>query len=92
MKKIAIALITGLLMTTTIPAMAEMTKEEKDQCLLASKNCANQVDSLQQRMKKLNNEIKKGKKVYSAEELKKLEQKLKEADEILKTLEKPGGK
>jgi len=75
---------------TTIPVMAEMTKEEKDQCLLASKNCANQVDSLQQRIKKLNNEMKKGKNVYSAEELKKLEQKLKEADDILKALEKPG--
>ena len=62
----------------------------KDECLLASKNCMNEVDSIQQRMKKLNAEIKKGKKVYSAEELKKLEQKLKEADEILKSLEKPG--
>lgn len=90
MKKIALALIAGLIMASTIPAMAEMTKEEKDQCLLASKNCANQVDSLQQRIKKLNNEMKKGKNVYSAEELKKLEQKLKEADEILKALEKPG--
>ena len=90
MKKIAIALIAGLIMASTIPVMAEMTKEEKDQCLLASKNCANQVDSLQQRIKKLNNEIKKGEKVYSAEELKKLEQKLKEADDILKVLEKPG--
>ncbi len=90
MKKIALALIAGLIMASTIPAMAEMTKEEKDQCLLASKNCANQVDSLQQRIKKLNNEMKKGKNVYSAEELKKLEQKLKEADDILKALEKPG--
>jgi peptidoglycan hydrolase CwlO-like protein len=90
MKKIAISLIAGLLLTTAIPAMAEMTKEEKDQCLLASKNCANEVDSLQQRIRKLNKEIKKGTKVYSAEELKKLELKLKEADEILKNLEKPG--
>ena len=90
MKKIAIALIAGFMLTTAIPAMAEMTKDQKDECLLASKNCAGQVDSLQQRMKKLDKEIKKGKKVYSAEELKKLNQKLKEADEILKDLEKPG--
>jgi DNA-binding transcriptional regulator GbsR (MarR family) len=92
MKKIAIALIAGLMLTSAMPAMAQMTKEEKDQCLLASKNCANEVDSLQQRIKKLNKEIKKGTKVYSADELKKLEMKLKEADEILKSLEKPGGK
>jgi len=90
MKKFAIALVAVLMMVTVIPVMAEMTKEEKDQCLLASQNCANQVDSLQQRIRKLNNEIKKGEKVYSAEELKILEQKLKEIDEILKNLEKPG--
>ncbi len=92
MKKIAISLIAGLMLMTAIPAMAEMTKDEKDQCLLASKNCANEVDSLQQRIKKLNKEIKKGTKVYSVEELKKLDLKLKEADEILRSLEKPGGK
>jgi len=90
MKKIAITLVAVLMMVTTLPVMAEMTKEEKDQCLLVSKNCANQVDSLQQRIRKLNNEINKGERVYSAEELKQLEQKLKEADEILKNLEKPG--
>jgi len=90
MKKFAIALVAVLMMVTVIPVMAEMTKEEKDQCLLASQNCANQVDSLQQRIRKLNNEIKKGEKVYSADELKILEQKLKEIDEILKNLEKPG--
>lgn len=90
MKKIAISLIAGLMIATTIPVMAEMTKQEKDECLLASKNCANQVDSLQQRIKKLNREISKGKKVYTAEELKQLEQKLKEVDAVLKNLEKPG--
>lgn len=90
MKTIAISLIAGLMIATTIPVMAEMTKQEKDECLLASKNCANQVDSLQQRIKKLNREIAKGKKVYTAEELKQLEQKLKEVDAVLKNLEKPG--
>ena len=42
-------------------------------------------------MKKLKAEIKKGKKVYSAEELKKLEQKLKEANELADALMKQGG-
>ena len=92
MKKIALVFIAGLMLTTAIPAMAEMTREEKDQCLLASKNCMHEVDSIQQKMKKINAEIKKGTKVYSAEELKKLEQKLKEANEILKSLDKPGGR
>ncbi|GFE56783.1 hypothetical protein [Geobacter sp. AOG1] len=91
MKKIAVLVMTAVALSATVPAMAEMTKEEKDQCLLASKNCATEVDSIQKRIKKLNAEIKKGKKVYSAEEIKKLQQKLKEANDILDSLEKQGG-
>jgi len=92
MKKILITLLTVVALSATSIAFAAdaPVAGNKDECLLASKNCMNEVDSIQQRMKKINSEIKKGKKVYSAEELKKLEQKLKEADEILKSLEKPG--
>jgi len=90
MKKIAAIVMAAFLMSATLPALAQMTKEEKDQCLLASRNCANEVDSIQKRMKKLQGEIKKGKKVYSAEELKKLNEKLKEANELLKQIEEGG--
>jgi peptidoglycan hydrolase CwlO-like protein len=92
MKKILIAILTVAALSATSMAFAAdaPVAGSKDECLLASKNCMNEVDSIQQRMKKINTEIKKGKKVYSAEELKKLDQKLKEADEILKSLEKPG--
>ena len=92
MKKILITILTviALSATSTVFAADAPVAGSKDECLLASKNCMNEVDSIQQRMKKLNSEIKKGKKVYSAEELKKLELKLKEANEILKSLEKPG--
>ena len=92
MKKLALMLMTAVALAATAPAMAqEMTKDEKDMCLLASKNCAGEVDSLQKKMKKLQAEIKKGKKVYSAEELKKLDQKLKEANELADALMKQGG-
>lgn len=91
MKKIAVIVMTAVALSATVPVLAEMTKEEKDQCLLASKNCMTEVDSIQKRIKKLNTEIKKGTRVYSAEELKKLEQKLHEANEILNALEKQGG-
>ena len=92
MKKPALMLMAAVVLSATAPVMArEMTKEEKDLCLLASRNCAAEVDSLQQKMKKLKAEIKKGKKVYSAEELKKLEQKLKEANELADALMKQGG-
>ena len=92
MKKLAIMLMTAVALSAALPAMAqEMTKEQKDLCLLASKNCAGEVDSLQKKIKKLQTEIKKGKKAYSSEELKKLEQKLKEANEMTDALMKQGG-
>jgi len=92
MKKILIALLAVATLSVAPMAIAADAPAvgSKDECLLSSKNCKDQVDSIQQRMKKIHTEIKKGKKVYSAEELKKLEQKLKEANEILKSLEKPG--
>lgn len=91
MKKMALLVMTAVALSAAAPAMAQMTKEEKDMCLLASKNCSNEVDSIQKRIKKIQVEIKKGKKVYSAEDLKKLDEKLKEANDILNTLEKQGG-
>ena len=83
MKRIATILLAAMLTAATVPAFAEMTKEEKDQCLLASKNCATEVDSIQKKIKKLQAEVKKGKKVYTADELKKLQDKLNEAEALL---------
>ena len=65
---------------------AEMTKEQKNECLLMSKDCKNEVNSIQQKIKKLNAEIKKGKKVYTADELKKLNAKLKEVEDMLNNM------
>lgn len=90
MKKIAIALMAGLFLTASLPVVAETTKSEKDECLLLSKNCATEVDSLQKKVKKLQTEIKKGTKVYSPDELKTLEDKLKDVNDYIKTLNKPG--
>lgn len=84
MKKIAVMLMAVFMMSAAVPVLAaDMTKEEKDQCLLASKNCSAEVDTIQKKIKKLNAEIKKGTKVYSADEIKKLQDKLKEAEQIL---------
>lgn len=92
MKKIAVMVMAALMMSATVPALAaEMTKEEKDQCLLASKNCSTEVDSIQKKIKKLQAEIKKGKKVYSADEIKKLNAKLKEAEDMLDHMMQGGG-
>lgn len=87
MKKIISVIMAACIMSAAVPVLAaEMTKEEKDQCLLASRNCATAVDSIQQKIRKLNKEIKKGKNVYSAEEIRKLEEKLREAEALLDDL------
>jgi peptidoglycan hydrolase CwlO-like protein len=91
MKKILITVLAAFALSATGAAFAaDVPSNEKDECLLVSKGCRDQVDSIQQRIKKINVEIKKGKKVYSAEDLKKLKQKLKETEEVLNNLEKPG--
>jgi len=89
MRKTAILLLAAFLTTVSVPAFAQETKSTKDECLLASKDCKGEVDSIQKKITKLQNEIKKGKKTYSAEEIKKLEDKLKEANAILDNLMKP---
>lgn len=87
MKKVAVMMLAAFSMAVTVPAFAaEMDKETKDQCLLASKGCANEAKTIQQKIKALDVEIKKGKKVYSADEIKKLEAKMKEAEAILDQL------
>lgn len=89
MKKIAVFALAAFMMTSVSAFGAEMTKEQKDQCLLASKECRGEVDSIQKKIKKLDAEVKKGKKVYNAEELKALEKKLEEANALLDNLLKP---
>jgi peptidoglycan hydrolase CwlO-like protein len=93
MKKIAVLLCAAFMMSATVPAFAaeKMSQDEKDQCLLASKGCATEVDSIQKKIKKLQAEIKKGTKVYSSAELKKLKDKLDEADKMLDTILQGGG-
>ncbi len=87
MRKTAVMILAAFMMSATVPVFAaEMTKEEKDQCLLASKGCKDEVDSIQKKIKKLQAEIKKGTKVYTPDEIKKLNDKLKEADDMLDVL------
>ncbi|TSK07034.1 MAG: hypothetical protein FPO08_10415 [Geobacter sp.] len=89
MKRLALFVMAGLIAMGSVPAFAA-DAGGKDECLLISKNCKNEVDSIQQKIQKLQKEIKKGSKVYTSDELKKLHDKLKEANQILQDLEKPG--
>lgn len=90
MRKTIATLTAALLIGSATTASAQATEAQKNECLLASKNCTNQVDDIYKRMQKLNREIKKGTKVYSPEELKRLRQKLTETQELLRDMEKPG--
>ncbi|HYS43845.1 MAG TPA: hypothetical protein VEM32_07685 [Geobacteraceae bacterium] len=92
MKNNAIVILAALLLSAALPAVAQQTNEEKVICELAAKNCLNKADILEKRVKKLNAEIKKGSKTYSAEDLKKLEQKLKETQDLLDKMEKTPAK
>jgi uncharacterized protein YlxW (UPF0749 family) len=87
MKTRAIVVMAALMVATAVPVVAQQTNEEKVICELAAKNCLNKADILEKRVKKLNAEIKKGSRSYSAEELKKLEQKLKETQDLLDKIE-----
>jgi peptidoglycan hydrolase CwlO-like protein len=86
-----VAILVACMLSAAIPLIAEDTSTQTDQtnkneCLLYSKKCMDNVDSLQDRMHKLDAEIKKGTTVYTPEELKNLEQKLKEANDTLDML------
>jgi hypothetical protein len=48
-----------------------------------ARECALQAESIQQKIKRLNTEVAEGSKRHSADELKKLEQKLKEANDLM---------
>ena len=48
-----------------------------------ARECALQAETIQQKIKRLNAEVAKGSKKYSADDIKQLQKKLKEANEIL---------
>ena len=95
MKKLLVALMAvGLFSALPVVAaehgdmkmdMHEGMKMDTDE---GARQCALQAESIQQKIKRLNAEVQKGTKTYSAEVLKKLEGKLKEANELLDTLQK----
>ena len=58
-------------------------KIDKDVCLLYSQDCANQVESIQKKVQKLRTEIDKGARVYTPEELRALNQKLRDTERLI---------
>jgi len=90
MRKMVFLLTASILMFASLPSFAQMAQGQKDECLLASKNCVDQVDDIYRRIHRLQKEVKKGQRVYTPDELKKLQDKLAETQDLLKSMEKPG--
>jgi hypothetical protein len=88
-----ITLLSAALMILAVPAFAEEgamanrfeqgQNPAKDECLLVSMNCPNQVDTIQQRIDRIKGEISKGTNVYTNDELRRLSNELEEANKIL---------
>lgn len=88
MRKFVLMLAALVGMSVAVPAFAEMTSAQKDECILVSTNCKNAVDDIQTMMAKISKEIDKGSAVYTPDELKKLEQKLAEVKKLMEDLQR----
>jgi len=101
MKKSIITLLAVAMVAVSVPSFAvehqndashKKTMDEQcaKECDLLLKDCNLEVDSIQQRIKRLQVKIKEnGANTYTLEELKILNKKLKDSNEILRALEKP---
>ena len=77
-------------------AMPDQSQQnQKDECILMAKNCVPtdpiKQDSLQQRVARINREIKKGTAVYTSEELGRLNSQLRDANEQLEFMKSSSG-
>ena len=86
-KSVLLLLVAGLFAATPVLAVGkdsgqQMAGEHVQRCVL-------QNEAIGEKIQRLQNEIKEGKKTYSAEELRKLEAKLAEANAMLDSLTKP---
>jgi hypothetical protein len=96
-----IALIAAALMIMAVPVLADeydvnpsmepAAEGGKNVCLLFANNCGNQVDSIQQRIERIQNEIKRGPAVYTRDELNSLKKELEDAQQLMEDLNSPHG-
>jgi len=86
MKKILSLCCAVILSAPLLVSAADVrTDAGKNPCLLNTKNCSGQSYSIQETITQLQNELKKGSSVYSTDELKRLEAKLSEYQNIMNT-------
>lgn len=95
MKRIATTLLALMvtLIIASLPVIGEeggmgKTKDQeqqnqKNECLLLTRKCGDQLDSIQQKINRLRSEIERGTAVYTPAELKRLSDKLEDANKTL---------
>jgi nicotinic acid mononucleotide adenylyltransferase len=84
-KSILMLMVAGLFAAMPVLAVEHGMMSAKEQM----QHCAEQSESIDMKIERLQKEIKKGKTTYSIEELKKLEEKLNEANAMLDAITKP---
>ena len=79
-------------MFSALPAFAAHQEGQMDHQMMmnheGAQQCALQAESIQEKIKRMQGEIKQGSTKYTPEELKKLSEKLKEANDLLENLGK----
>jgi len=86
MKKLTALVMMALMLCSGVPAFSQNTPQDQYLCKVQAGNCLKRADAVQRKMKKIEADIKNGKKTYSAEDLKKIELKLKEVEDMLDNL------
>lgn len=84
-----ILVLTAVGLFGAMPAFAADHAGMKMDTSAGVRECALQAETIQEKIKRLETEISKGEKKYNPNDLKKLEQKLKEANTILDQLNRP---
>lgn len=99
MKKKLIILMAASLFAASVPAMAmehgeAKTQQQKEQCQkdcdMLMKNCLHEVDSIQQRIQKLQQAVRNDGNTYTRDQLNKLKLDLENAQKTLTNLERGG--
>ena len=85
MRRILTLIIASGLVALAAPLSAAESNDatKKELCILLARDCADKVYNLQGKIRKLQDELAKGSTVYNAEEIKKLKDKLGEAEHML---------
>jgi len=90
MKKLTISVFAVVVALNAGTAFASGEAQSKNDCLLYGKNCPNVSLSLPERIAKLSVEVTKGEKVYTPDELKRLELRLNEDNQVMDVLQRGG--